>query len=250
MSKLIGKVAFITGASKGIGASVAAHLASAGAQVVLNYATSKTGAEKVTSQIEAAGGQAVALQGDFSKAEEITRNYAEIKRRFGRLDILVNNAGVYHFGPVEGTTESDFHRQFNLNVLGLLLSVKEASPLFPSGGGSIINIGSLVSSMAGPYSSVYSGTKGAVDSITIALSKELGPRRIRVNALNPGLIDTEGTTTGGYIKGEFADNAQKLTPLGRLGRPEDIASIAVFLASDDSYWLTGQLIIAAGGQTQ
>ena len=250
MSNLNGKIAFVTGASKGIGASIAAQLASAGAQVVVNYATSKSGADKVVSQIVAAGGKAVAIQGNFSKPDDITRNYAEIKKQFGRIDILVNNAGVYQFGAVEETTPEEFHRQFDLNVLGLLLSVKGASPLFPAEGGSIINIGSLVASMAGAYTSVYSATKGAVDSITVALSKELGPRKIRVNALNPGLIDTEGTTTGGYIKGDFADNAQKLTPLGRLGTPSDIASIAVFLASDDSGWLSGQLIIAAGGQTQ
>lgn len=250
MTNLNGRVAFVTGASKGIGASIAAKLASAGAQVVVNYATSKVGANEVVSKIVAAGGEAVAIQGDFSKPEEISRNYAEIRKQFGKVDILVNNAGVYQFGPVEATTPEEFHRLFDLNVLGLLLSVKEASPLFPAEGGSIINIGSLVASMAGPYSSVYSATKGAVDSITIALSKELGPRKIRVNALNPGLIDTEGTTTGGYIIGDFADNALKLTPLGRLGSPDDIASIALFLASDESGWLSGQLIIAAGGQTQ
>jgi 3-oxoacyl-[acyl-carrier protein] reductase len=239
MSNLKGKVAFVTGASKGIGASITAQLAAAGSHVVINYGTSKTGADQVVSEIEAAGGRAVAIQGDFSKLEDIERNYAEIKRQFGKIDILVNNAGVYQFGPVESTTPEEFHRQFDLNVLGLLLSVREASPLFPAEGGSIINIGSLVASMAGPYSSVYSGTKGAVDSITIALSKELGARNIRVNALNPGLINTEGTTTGGYIQGDFADNARKLTPLGRLGRPQDIASIAVFLASEESGWLTG-----------
>jgi 3-oxoacyl-[acyl-carrier protein] reductase len=250
MSNLKGKVAFVTGASKGIGASIAAGLAAAGAEVVINYATSKVGADKVVADIVAAGGKALAIQGDFSKPEDITRNYAEIRNRFGKIDILVNNAGVYAFGAVEAVTAEEFHRQFNLNVLGLLLSVKEASPLFGAQGGSIINIGSLVASMAGAYTSVYSATKGAVDSITVALSKELGPRQIRVNSLNPGLIDTEGTTTGGYIKGDFADNAQKLTPLGRLGAPDDIASIAVFLASEESGWLNGQLIIAAGGQTQ
>jgi 3-oxoacyl-[acyl-carrier protein] reductase len=250
MSNLSGKVAFVTGASKGIGASIAIKLASAGAHVVVNYATSKSGADKVVSEIVSAGGKAVAIQGDFSKPEDITRNYAEIKKLFGKVDILVNNAGVYQFGAVESTTPEEFHRQFDLNVLGLLLSVKEASPLFPAEGGSIINIGSLVASMAGAYSSVYSATKGAVDSLTVALSKELGPRQIRVNALNPGLIDTEGTTTGGYINGDFADNAKKLTPLGRLGKPNDIASIALFLASEESGWLSGQLIIAAGGQTQ
>jgi len=250
MCKLNGKVAFVTGASKGIGASIAVQLAAAGAQVVVNYASSKAGADTVVAQVVAAGGKAVAIQGDFSKGEDITRNYAEIRELFGKVDILVNNAGVYQFGAVEATTAEEFHRQFDLNVLGLLLSVKEASPLFPPEGGSIINIGSLVGSMAGAYTSVYSATKGAVDSITIALSKELGPRNIRVNSLNPGLVETEGTTTGGYIKGDFADNAQKLTPLGRLGKPDDIASIAVFLASAESGWLNGQLIIAAGGQTQ
>jgi 3-oxoacyl-[acyl-carrier protein] reductase len=250
MSNLNGKVAFVTGASKGIGASIAIQLAAAGAQVVVNYATSRSGAEKVVSQIVAAGGKAIAIQGDFSKPEDITRNYAEIKKLFGKVDILVNNAGVYQFGPIEATTPEEFHRHYDLNVLGLLLSVKEASPLFPSEGGSIINIGSVVSSMPPPYTTIYSGTKGAVDSITIALAKELGSRQIRVNAINPGLIDTEGTTTGGYIKGDFADVAEQRTPLGRLGKPGDIAGIAVFLASEESYWVNGQLILAAGGQTQ
>jgi 3-oxoacyl-[acyl-carrier protein] reductase len=250
MSNLKGKVALVTGASKGIGASIAVHLAAAGAEVVVNYATSKSGADKVVSQIQAEGGKAVALQGDFSKPEDITRNYAEIKKQFGKIDILVNNAGVYQFGPIEATTPEEFHRHYDLNVLGLLLSVKEASPLFPAEGGSIINIGSVVSSMPPPCTAIYSGTKGAVDSITVALSKELGPRQIRVNAINPGLIDTEGTTTGGYIKGDFADVAEQRTPLGRLGKPGDIASIAVLLASEESYWVNGQLILAAGGQTQ
>ncbi len=249
MSDLNGKVAFVMGASKGIGASIGVKLAASGAEVVVNYATSKAGADKVVCGIVAAGGKARAIQGDFSKPAYIARKYAEIKKQFGKIDILVNNAGVYQFGPIEATTPEEFHRHYDLSVLGLLLSVKEASPLFPADGGSIINIGSVVSSMLPPDTAIYSGTKGAVDSITVALSKELGPRQIRVNAINPGLIDTEGTTAGGYIKGDFADVAEQRTPLGRLGKPEDIASIAMLLASEESYWVDGQLILTAGGQT-
>jgi 3-oxoacyl-[acyl-carrier protein] reductase len=249
MNKLNNKVALVTGASKGIGASIARHLALAGATVFVNYSTSKADADAVAAEILSAGGKATVLHGDFSNPDDIKGVFAEIQRTEQKLDILVNNAGVYSFGPVEATTTEEFHRQFNLNVLGLLLSVKEASPLFPREGGSIINIGAMVGKMSTAYSSVLSGTKGAVDSISLSLSKELGPRNIRVNALNPGLVETEGTHTGGYIEGDFGKFILSTTPLGRIGRPDDVANIAVFLASDDSAWVTGQLIGATGGQT-
>ena len=249
MKNLTDKIALVTGASKGIGASIAKDLAGAGATVIVNYSTSKGGADKTVAEIVAAGGKAAAIQGDVSKPEEITRMFGAIKKQYGRLDILVNNAGVYKFGPLEEVTPEEFHREFNLNVLGLLLTTKEAVRLIGPRGGSIINIGSVVSSMAPAYGSVYSGTKGAVDSITISLSKELGPRQIRVNSLNPGLIETEGTHAVGALEGEFHESRLKTTPLGRIGQPQDISRIAVFLASDDSYWVSGQAIRAAGGHT-
>lgn len=249
MSELAGKIALVTGASKGIGASIATHLAAAGATVVVNYATSKEGADRTVAAIVKAGGKATAVQGDFSKPEEITRTFAEVKKQHGKLDILVNNAGIYSMAPIESVTPEDFHRQFDLNVLGLLLSTQQAVKLMGANGGSIINIGSVVASMAPAMGSVYSATKGAVDSITISLSKELGARKIRVNSLNPGLVDTEGTQSSGFLDGEFSDAIIKQTALGRIGKPEDIAKIAVFLASDASYWITGQAILASGGQT-
>jgi len=249
MTKLADKTALITGASKGIGASIAKHLAAAGAAVIVNYATSKPGADKIVAEITAAGGKATAIQGDFSKLEDIARTFAEIKHKHDKLDILVNNAGVYAFGPIEEITPEEFHRQFNLNVLGVLLATKEAVRLFGSKGGSVINIGSVAGSMPPPQSSIYSATKAAVDNLTISLSKELGPRKIRVNSLNPGLIATEGTKTQGVLEGEFYDSQVKITPLGRIGQPQDIGPIAVFLASDDSHWLTGQRILAGGGAT-
>jgi 3-oxoacyl-[acyl-carrier protein] reductase len=249
MSKLQNKIALVTGASKGIGASIALHLAAAGATVVVNYATSKSGADKVVNEIVAAGGKAVAIQGDFSKPEDITRVFAEIKSQFSKLDILVNNAGVYGFSPLEAVTAEEFHRQFNLNVLGLLLASKEAAALIGPEGGSILNIGSVVASMAGPGASIYAATKGAVDTITVALSKELGPRKIRVNALNPGLIETEGVQTMGILESEFKGVIEKSTPLGRIGQPSDIGRAAVFFASDDAFWINGQKVLAAGGQT-
>ena len=248
MANLNNKVALVSGASKGIGAGIAKALAAAGAIVAVNYATSKEGADKVVAEIAAAGGHAKALQGDFSKAADIDRVVADIKQAHGKLDILVNNAGVYEMASLEGFTEESFHRQFNLNVLGLLLATQKALPLFGPEGGSVINIGSLVGSMPMAMASTYSATKGAVDAITISLSKELGPRRIRVNSLNPGMVSTEGAA--GFIDSDFAKEAVRATPLGRVGQPADIAHIAVFLASDDSYWLTGQKIIAAGGATQ
>jgi 3-oxoacyl-[acyl-carrier protein] reductase len=245
--KLAGKIALVTGASKGIGASIAKHLAAAGASVVVNYASSKAGADKVVAEITAAGGKAVAIQGDVAKPADITRLLAETKAAFGRLDILVNNAGVYEFLPLEAITPEHFHRQFNINVLGLLLTTQEAVKLFPATGGSIINIGSVVSSLTPPASAVYTGTKGAVDAITGVLAKELGPKGIRVNALNPGIVETEGAHTAGFIGSDFEKHAHTQTPLGRTGQPQDIATIAVFLASDDSGWLTGEELRAGGG---
>ena len=245
--KLSGKVALVTGASKGIGASIAVHLAAAGASVVVNYASSKSGADKVVGEITAAGGKAVALQGDVAKPGDITRLLTETKAAFGKLDILVNNAGVYEFMPLEGITPEHFHRQFNINVLGLLLTTQEAVKIFPATGGSIINIGSVVSSITPPNSAVYTGTKGAVDALTGVLSKELGPKKIRVNALNPGIVETEGTHTAGFIGSDFEKHATTQTPLGRTGQPKDIAQVAVFLASDESGWLTGETIRAGGG---
>src|SRR5882672_39165 len=245
--KLAGKTALVTGASKGIGASIAKHLAAAGASVVVNYASSKSGADKVVAEITASGGKAVAIQGDVAKPADITRLLAETKAAFGQLDILVNNAGVYEFLPLEAITPEHFHRQFNINVLGLLLTTQEAVKLFPTTGGSVINIGSVVTSLTPPASAVYTGTKGAVDAITGVLAKELGPKKIRVNALNPGIVETEGTHTAGFIGSDFEKHAVTQTPLGRTGQPRDIATVAVFLASDDSGWLTGETIRAGGG---
>lgn len=245
--KLAGRTALVTGASKGIGASIAKHLAAAGAAVVVNYASSKAGADKVVAEITAAGGKAVALGGDVAKPADITRLLADTKAAFGKLDILVNNAGVYEFAPLEAITPEHYHRQFNINVLGLLLTTQAAVPLFPATGGSVINIGSVVSSLTPPNSAVYTATKGAVDAITGVLAKELGPKKIRVNALNPGIVETEGSRTAGFIGSDFEKNIVAQTPLGRTGQPRDIASIAVFLASDDSGWLSGELIRAGGG---
>lgn len=246
-SKLAGKTALVTGASKGIGAAIAKHLAAAGASVVVNYSSSKAGADKVVSEIIADGGKAVAVQGDVSKPADITRLVTEAKAAFGRLDILVNNAGVYEFRPLEAITPEHYHRQFNINVLGLLLTTQEAVKHFPASGGSIINIGSVVTDLTPPMSAVYTGTKGAVDAITGVLAKELGPKGIRVNALNPGLTITEGTHTGGIAGSDMEKNAIKQTPLGRAGQPQDIAKAAVFLASDDSGWVTGELLRVGGG---
>ena len=245
--KLAGKVALVTGASKGIGASIAVHLAAAGASVVVNYASSKAGADKVVAEITAAGGKAVAIQGDVAQPADITRLLAQTKAAFGHLDILVNNAGVYEFLPLEAITPEHFHRHFNVNVLGLLLTTQEAVKLVPASGGSVINIGSVVSSLTPPASAVYTATKGAVDALTGVLSKELGAKKIRVNALNPGVVETEGTHTAGIIGTDFEKHTISQTPLGRTGLPRDIAQIAVFLASDDSGWLTGELIRAGGG---
>lgn len=246
MSKLTGKVAIVTGASKGIGAAVAKSLAAAGASVVVNYASSKAGAEAIVAEIGAAGGKAVAVRGDVSKAADANAIVDAAIAQFGRLDILVNNSGVYGFSPLENITEEDFHRHFNVNVLGLLLTTQAASKHLGEGS-SIINIGSVVTRITPPGSAIYTGTKGAVDAITGVLSRELGPRKIRVNALNPGMIETEGTHAAGFIGSDFEADAISRTPLGRIGQPNDIASIAVFLASDDSYWLTGEQLLAGGG---
>lgn len=246
-SKLAGKTALVTGASKGIGAAIARHLAAAGASVVVNYASSKSGADAIVAEITAAGGQAIALQGDVAKPDDIKRLVAESVKTFGKLDILVNNAGIYEFAPLEAITPEHYHRQFNINVLGLLLTTQEAVKHFPASGGSVINIGSIVTDLTPPASAVYTGTKGAVDAITGVLAKELGPKNIRVNALNPGLTITEGTHTAGVAGSDMEKNAVSRTPLGRAGRPDDIAKVAVFLASDDAGWVTGELLRAGGG---
>jgi 3-oxoacyl-[acyl-carrier protein] reductase len=247
MGKLTNKVAVVTGASKGIGAGIAKALAADGASVVVNYASSKEGADKVVAEIKAKGGKAVAVQGDFSKQEDISKVYAETKKTFGRLDTVVNNAGVYEFAPLGDITAAQFHKMFDLNVLGLILSSQEALKYFGPEGGSIINIGSVASSSNPPTASVYTATKGAVDSVTRTLSKELGPKKIRVNSINPGMVETEGVHTAGFIGSDFQKWAESQTPLGRIGQPNDIAPVAVFLASDDSSWLTGELILAGGG---
>lgn len=247
MSELTGKVAIVTGASKGIGAEIAKSLGAAGAAVVVNYASSKEGADRVAAEITGKGGKAIAVQGDVSKAADVQRLFKEAKKAFGALDVLVNNAGVYKFEPLEAVTEEEFHRQFNTNVLGLLLATREAVKYFGSKGGSVINIGSVASRLTPPTSSIYSATKGAVDAVTAVLSKELGPRKIRVNSINPGGVETEGVHTMGIIGTDFQKEMIAATPLGRFGQPDDIAPIAVFLASENSGWLTGETLLASGG---
>jgi 3-oxoacyl-[acyl-carrier protein] reductase len=247
MSKLSGKVAIVTGASKGIGAGIAKGLAAAGAAVVVNYASSKEGADRVVGEITKAGGKAIAVQGDVSKAADVQRLFEATKKAFGSLDVLVNNAGVFHFEPLEAVTEAEFHREFNTNVLGLILTTQEAVKYFSPDGGSVINISSVASLNATPMSVVYSATKSAVDSITRVLAKELGPRKIRVNSINPGGVDTEGVRRIGIIGSDFEKQMVTNTPLGRLGQPEDIAPVAVFLASQDSGWMTGEILVASGG---
>jgi 3-oxoacyl-[acyl-carrier protein] reductase len=246
MSTLTGKVAVVTGASKGIGAAIAKSLGAAGASVVVNYASSKSGADVVVDAITKAGGKAVAVKGDVSKPADAQAIIDAAIKTYGHLDILVNNSGVYEFGALEAITPEHFHKQFDINVLGLLL-VTQAAAKYLGKGGSIINIGSLVSRITPAATAVYSATKGAVDVITGVLSLELGPKGIRVNALNPGLVETEGTHTSGFIGSDFHKSAVAQTPLGRTGQPNDIATAAVFLASDDAGWITGQLINAAGG---
>jgi 3-oxoacyl-[acyl-carrier protein] reductase len=246
MSKLAGKVAVVTGASKGIGAAIAKALAAEGASVVVNYASSKAGADAVVKSITAAGGKAVAVGGDVSKAVEAQGIIDAAIKNYGRLDILVNNSGVYEFAPIEAVTEEQFHKIFNVNVLGLLL-VTQAAAKHLGEGASIINIGSVVSSLTPPASSVYTGTKGAVDAITGVLAKELGPRKIRVNAINPGMVETEGVHAAGFIGSDFEKGAVAQTPLGRIGQVDDIATVAAFLASEDAKWITGELLRAGGG---
>jgi 3-oxoacyl-[acyl-carrier protein] reductase len=245
--RLNGKVAVVTGASKGIGAGIAKHLAAEGAAVAINYASSKEGADKVVDEITKRGGKAIAIQGDVAKKKDIERLFAETKKAFDKIDILVNNAGVYEWSPLEEITEEQFHKHFNVNVLGLLLATQEAVKHFDSAGGSIINISSAVTSLTPPTSSVYTSTKGAVDAITRTLAKELGPRKIRVNAINPGLIETEGVITGGFNEGELRKGIEAQTPLGRIGQTDDIAPAAVFLASSDARYITGETIRIAGG---
>jgi 3-oxoacyl-[acyl-carrier protein] reductase len=245
--KLTGKVAVVTGASKGIGAAIAKQLAAEGAAVIVNYASSRTGADKVVAEITQTGGKAVAIQADVAKKADIDRLFAETKKAFGRLDILVNNAGIYEFTPLDQITEEHFHKHFDLNVLGPLLASQAAAKLFDSAGGSIINLSSLASTLAFPQASVYSGTKGALDAITRSLATELGPRKIRVNAIRPGMVETEGTHAAGIDGSEMQKQVQAQTPLGRLGQPDDIASTAVFLASADSSWISGETFVIAGG---
>jgi len=245
--KLTGKVAVVTGASKGIGAAIAKQLAAEGAAVVVNYASSKTGAEKVVAEITGNGGKAIAVQGDMAKQADIKRLFAQAKKAFGQLDILVNNAGVYEFLPLEKVNEEHFHKHFNLNVLGPLLASQTAARQFDAADGSIINISSIVSTLAIPESAVYSGTKGAVDAITRSLASELGPRGIRVNAIRPGMVETEGTHAIGITESDMRKQVEAQTPLRRIGQPQDIAGTAVFLASDDSSWITGETFVISGG---
>jgi len=247
MSDLAGKVAVVTGASKGIGASIAKQLAAAGASVVVNYASAKDDAERVVASIKQKGGKAVAVQGDVSKEGDVKRLFAETTKAFGAVDVLVNNAGVYAFQSLEDFTEVEYRRQFDINVLGPLLATKEAVAHFNGNGGSVINVSSVISSKSFPQSAIYSGTKGALDSVTRALSAELGPRKIRVNTLAPGGVDTEGARTLGMIGSDMEKQLVAQTPLGRIGQPDDLGKIAVFLASDQSGWLTGERIVAAGG---
>ncbi|HEY2606405.1 glucose 1-dehydrogenase [Paraburkholderia sp. RL18-103-BIB-C] len=246
MSKLTGKVAVVTGGSKGIGAAIAKALAAHGASVVVNYASSKAGADSVVDAITKAGGKAVAVAGDVSKAADAKGIINTAVETYGRLDILVNNSGVYEFAPIEEITEDHFHKHFNVNVLGLLLTTQAAAKHLGEGG-SIVNVSSVVSRITPPGSSVYTATKSAVDGITGVLAKELGPRKIRVNSVNPGMVATEGTHSAGIIGSDFETWAVSTTPLGRIGQPEDIADVVVFLASDDSRWMTGESLIASGG---
>jgi 3-oxoacyl-[acyl-carrier protein] reductase len=245
--KLEGQVAVVTGASKGIGASIARALADEGASVVVNYSSSKQGADRVVAEISSRGGKAIAVQGDVSKQADIEGLFSEAKKAFGRLDILVNNAGVYELSPLEGLTEDLFHKHFNLNVLGLLLTTKEAVKHMGPGGGSIINIGSGVSSLRPANPTVYTATKAGVDAITGVLAKELGPRKIRVNSINPGMIETEGVHAAGFVGSDFQKMVETQAPLGRMGQPDDIAPTAVYLASSDSKYMTGETLLVSGG---
>ncbi|GGF26392.1 oxidoreductase [Aliidongia dinghuensis] len=247
MGKLTGKVAVVTGASKGIGAGIARELAAAGAAVVVNYATAKEGADKVVADIAAKGGKAVAIQADVAKEGDVERLFAEARRTFGPIDVLVNNAGVYRFGSIEEFTEAEYRRQFDTNVLGLLFATREAVKQFNPAGGSIINISSIAPSVALPGTAIYTATKGAVDSITRVLSKELAPKKIRVNAIGPGGVETEGLHAMGIVGTDFEKEMTAQVPLGRLGQPEDIGPVALFLASEDAGWVTGEILFASGG---
>ena len=245
--KLQGKTAVVTGASKGIGAGIAKALASEGARVVVNYSSSKEGADRVVAEITGKGGEAIAVQGDMSRQADIANLFAETEKAYGKLDILVNNAGIYEFAPLEGITEESFHKQFNLNVLGLLLATKEAATRFGAEGGSIINLSSLVSKTTPANTSVYSATKAAADALTGSFAKELGPRNIRVNAINPGMIETEGLQSAGFAEGDFRKWIEAHTPMGRIGQTDDIYPTAVYLASSDSKYMTGETLVLAGG---
>jgi 3-oxoacyl-[acyl-carrier protein] reductase len=247
MTKLDGKIAVVTGASKGIGASIAKHLAAEGASVVVNYAVSLEGANRVVDEIISTGGKAIAVQANVAKKAEIEHLFTQTQQAFGKLDILVNNAGIYEFSPLEDITEEHFHKQFDLNVLGLILTSQQAVKHFGSAGGSIINISSIVSTLTPPNASIYSATKAAVDAITKSLAKELGPRHIRINSINPGMVETEGTHTAGITESEGRQQTEAQTPLGRIGQPQDIAPAVVFLASADSAWITGETLYIAGG---
>jgi 3-oxoacyl-[acyl-carrier protein] reductase len=247
MSKLKNKVAVVTGASKGIGAGIAKGLAAEGAAVVVNYASSKEGADRVVAEIVEKGGKAIAIQADVAKAADVERLFAETTKAYGRLDVLVNNAGIYQFAPLGEITEEQFHQQFNTKVLGLLLATQQAAKFFGPEGGSVINIGSTATQVTPPTTAVYTATKGAVDAVTHVLAKELGPKKIRVNSINPGMVETEGVHSMGIIGSDFQTQFELQTPLGRIGQPQDIAPIAVFLASADSGWLTGETLLASGG---
>jgi 3-oxoacyl-[acyl-carrier protein] reductase len=245
--RLDGKVAVVTGASKGIGAAIAKHLAAEGAAVVVNYSSSKEGADRVVDEIAKQDGKAIAVRADVSKKADVERLFSETKKAFGRMDILVNNAGVYEFLPLENVTEEHFYKHFDVNVLGLLLAIQEAVKQFGPEGGSIINISSSASMSAPPTASVYSATKAAVDTITKSLAKELGPRNIRVNVINPGMVETEGLHTAGFVGSEFQKMFESRSPLGRIGQPDDIAPAVVFLASPDAGWITGETLVVSGG---
>ena len=245
--RLAGKVAIVTGASKGIGAGIAKYLAAEGASVVVNYASSKEGAEKIVDEIIKEGGKAIAVQGDVAKKRDVEHLFTETKKAFGKLNILVNNAGVYEFAALEETTEEQFQRQFGVNVFGLIQATREALKYFGPDGGSVINIGSTITSVTPPATVVYAATKGAVDTITHVLAKELGPRKIRVNSINPGMVETEGVQALGILGSDFEKDAVAQTPLGRIGQPEDIAPTVGFLASSDSAWVTGEILQVAGG---
>lgn len=245
--KLAGKVAVVTGVSKGIGAAIAKHLAAEAASVVVNYASSKEGADKVVAEIAGAGGKAVGVKANVAQKEEIEHLFAETKKAFGQFDVLVNNAGIYEMLPLESITPEHFHKQFDLNVLGLLLTTQEAVKHFGAEGGSVINISSVVSTWGAPGGAVYSATKGAVDALTRSLAKELGPKGIRVNAINPSMVETEGTHSAGIEGSDFQAATKAATPLGRLGQPQDIAGAVVFLASSDSSWITSETFLISGG---